>query len=81
MIWLMANQKIYQKELNKSKIWEIKKTDYDTKLTEIKNTINDHNHHNHDITTLELNTSAADVFNAKTGQNNVTTKIELSSLN
>ena len=61
----------------------LKKTDYNTKITEIENKLN----HNHDkyITTPEFNTSAADVFNARLAQANLITKTDfdakLSSLN
>ena len=41
----------------------VKKTDYDTKVTEIDNKFNNHNHDKY-ITTPEFNTLAADVFNA-----------------
>ena len=61
----------------------LKKTDYNTKITEIENKRN----HNHDkyITTPEFNTSAADVFNARLAQANLITKTDfdgkLSNLN
>ena len=42
----------------------VKKTDCDTKVTEIENKRNNHNHVKH-ITTPEFNTLAADVFNAR----------------
>ena len=42
----------------------VKKTDYNTKITEIENKLNNHNHDKY-ITTLEFNTLAADVFNAR----------------
>ena len=41
----------------------VKKTDYDTKVTEIDDKLNNHNHDKY-ITTPEFNTLAADVFNA-----------------
>ena len=41
-----------------------KKTDYNTKISEIENKVNDHNHDKH-ITTPEFNTMAADVFKAR----------------
>ena len=42
----------------------VKKTDYNTKISEIENKVN---HHNHDkyITTPEFNTVTADVFKAR----------------
>ena len=42
----------------------LKKTDYNTKVTEIENKLNNHNHDKH-ITTPEFNALAADVFNAR----------------
>ena len=42
----------------------VKITDYDTKVTEIQNKLNNHNRDKY-ITTLEFNTLAADVFNAR----------------
>ena len=42
----------------------VKKTDYNTKISEIENKVNDHNHDKY-ITTLEFNALAADVFNAR----------------
>ena len=44
-----------------------KKTDYNTKITEIEKKLTDHNHDKY-ITTLELNTLAASVFNARVAQ-------------
>ena len=62
----------------------VKKTDYDTNVTEIENKLNNHNHDNY-ITTPEFNTLAADVFNARLAQVNLIIKIDfdakLSSLN
>ena len=46
------------------------KTDYDT---EIENKLNNHNHDKY-ITTLEFNTLAADVFNARLKQANLVKK-------
>ena len=45
----------------------LKKTDYDTTVTEIENKLNNHNHDKY-ITTPEFNTLAADVFNARLSQ-------------
>ena len=42
----------------------VKKTDYNTKISEIENKVNDHNDDKY-ITTPEFNTLAADVFNAR----------------
>ena len=42
----------------------VKKADYNTKITEIKNKLTNHNHDKY-ITTPEFNTLAADVFNAR----------------
>ena len=50
-----------------------KKTDYNAKITEIENKLNNHNHDKY-ITTPEFNTLAADVFNARLGQANLVTK-------
>ena len=62
----------------------VKKTDYDTKITEIEKKLTDHNHEKY-ITTLEFNTLAATVFNARLAQVNLITKTDfdakLSSLN
>ena len=45
----------------------LKKTDYDTKITEIENKLNNHNHDKY-IATPEFNTLAANVFNARLSQ-------------
>ena len=62
----------------------VNKTDYNTKVTEIENKLNNHNHDKY-ITTPEFNTLAADVFNARLAQANLITKTDfdakLSSLN
>ena len=61
----------------------VKKTDYNTKVTEIENKLNNHNHDKY-ITTPEFNTLAA-VFNARIAQANLVTKTDfdakLSGLN
>ena len=61
-----------------------KKTDYDTKISEVEKKLTDHNHDKY-ITTPEFNTLAADVFNARLAQANLITKTDfdtkLSSLN
>ena len=51
----------------------VKKTDYDTKITEIENELDNHDHDRY-ITTAEFNTLAADVFNARLGKANLVTK-------
>ena len=52
---------------------QLKKTYYDTKITEIEKKLTDHNHDKY-ITTPEFNTLAADVFNARLAQANLVTK-------
>ena len=42
----------------------VKKTNYDTKISELENKISDHNHDKY-ITIPEFNTLAADIFNAR----------------
>ena len=62
----------------------VKKTDYNTKITEIENKLNNHNHDKY-IDTQEFNKLAADVFNARLQQVNLVTKTDfddkLSNLN
>ena len=62
----------------------VNKTYYNTKITEIENKLNNHNHDKY-ITTPEFNTLAADVFNARLAQASLVPKTafdaELSSLN
>ena len=50
-----------------------KKTDYNTKLSELERKLADHNHDKY-ITTQEFNTIAADDFNARLAQANIITK-------
>ena len=61
----------------------VKKTDYNTKITDIENILNNHNHDKY-VATSEFNTLAA-VFNVRLAQANLTTKTDvdakLSSLN
>ena len=59
----------------------VKKTDYNTKVTEIENKLNNHNHDKY-IDTPEFNKSATDVFNARLAQANLITDFDakLSSL-
>ena len=52
-----------------------KKTDYDTKISELEKKLTDHNHDKY-ITTPEFNTLAASVFNARLAQANLITKID-----
>ena len=62
----------------------VKKTDCNTKTTEIDNQLNNHNHDKY-IDTSEFNKIAADVFNARIAQGNLIAKkdfdAKLSSLN
>ena len=62
----------------------VKKTDYNTKVTEIENKVNNHNHDKY-IDTPKFNKLAAHVFNARLAQANLITKTDfdakLSSLN
>ena len=62
----------------------IKKTDYNTKITDIENKLNNQNPDKY-VTTSEFNILAADVFNARLAQANLITKTDfdakLSSLN
>ena len=51
----------------------IKITDYNTKVTEIENKLNNHNH-DKCITIPEFNTLAADIFNARLALANLVTK-------
>ena len=64
-------------------VW-LKKTDYDTKVSDIEKKFTDRNHDKY-ITTPEFNTMAADAFNARSVQVNVITKTDfdakLSGLN
>ena len=47
----------------------VKKTDYNTNITEIEKKLTDHNHDRY-ITTSEVNNLAADVFNVRLAQAN-----------
>ena len=51
----------------------VKKTDYDTKVTEIQYKLNIHNHDKY-IDTSEFNKLAVDVFNERLAQANLVTK-------
>ena len=63
---------------------QLKKTEHNTTVTEIENKLTDHNHDKY-ITTSEINTLAADVFNARFAQANLITKtdfdVKLSRIN
>ena len=54
----------------------VKKTNYDTKITEIEKKLTDHNHDKY-ITSPEFNALAADVFNAILAQANLIAKTDL----
>ena len=54
---------------------QLKKTDYDVKITEIGKKHIDHNHDKY-ITTPEFNNLAAEVFNARLAQGNLITKTD-----
>ena len=62
----------------------VKKTDYDTNITESEKNLTDHSNDKY-ITTLEFNTLVADVFNVRLAQANLISKTafnaKLSSLN
>ena len=53
----------------------VKKTDYKTKVTEIENKLNNHDHDKY-IDTSEFNKLAVDVFNARIAQANLITKAD-----
>ena len=63
---------------------QLRKTDYNTKVTDIENKLNNHNHDKY-IDTPEFNKLPADIFNARLSQTNLITKTDfdakLSSLN
>ena len=48
----------------------MKKTNYDTKISELEKKLTDHNHDKY-ITTPEFNTLAVSVFNARLAQGNL----------
>ena len=62
----------------------VKKTGYDTKITDIEKKLTDHKHDEY-IDTSEFNTLATNVFNTRLAQANLITKTDfdakLSSLN
>ena len=51
----------------------VNKADYNTKITDIENNVNNHNH-DKQIDTSEFNKLAADIFNARPAQANFITK-------
>ena len=53
----------------------VKKTDYNTNVTDIESKLNNHNHDKY-ITTPKFNTLAADVFNTRLVQANVVVKTD-----
>ena len=53
----------------------VKKTDYDTKVTEIEKKLTDHNHDKY-IHTSRFNTLATNFFNARIAQANLITKTD-----
>ena len=55
---------------NKTSSGLVKKTDYNTKISELEKKLTNHNHDKY-ITTPEFNTVAASVFNAKLVQANL----------
>ena len=58
---------------------QLKKTDYHTKVTEIENKLNNHNHDKY-IDTQEFNKLTADVFNARIAQGNLVKKTDFNAL-
>ena len=57
----------------------VKKTGYNTKISELEKKLTDHNHDKY-ITTPELNTLAADVFNARLAQANLITRTDFNAV-
>ena len=56
----------------------VKKTDYDNKVTEIENKLNNHNRGKY-VTTTEFNTLAADFFNARLSKANLVAKTDFNN--
>ena len=54
----------------------LKKTSYNTKVTETENRLDNNNNHDRHVTTPEFNDLTADVFNIKLAQTNLVTKID-----
>ena len=61
--------------MKENKTLNVKKTDYDRKITEIEKKLTSHNHDKY-ITTPEFNTFAASVFNARLALANLVTKTD-----
>ena len=53
----------------------VKETDYNTKITDIENILNNHNHDKY-VATSEFNTLAANVFDARLAQANLITNTD-----
>ena len=53
----------------------VKKTDYNTKITDVENKLNNHNHDRY-VATSEFNTLAANFFNARLAQASLITKTD-----
>ena len=53
----------------------VKKIDYNTKITDVQNILNNHNHDKY-VVTSEFNTLATNVFNARLAQANLITKTD-----
>ena len=54
---------------------QLKKTDNNSKVTEIENKLNNHNHEKY-VDTSEFNKLAVDIFNARLAQVNLMTKTD-----
>ena len=54
---------------------QLKKTDYNTKITDIENKLTDYNHDKY-IDTSEFNKLTGDVFNARIAHANLVTKTD-----
>ena len=54
----------------------VKKTNYDTKISDLEKKLIDHNHDKY-FTTLEFNTLVPNVFNARLAEANLITKTDL----
>ena len=67
---------VENKILNVSNL--VNKTDYNTKITEIENKLNNHNHDKYAYT-QEFNKLTADIFNARIAQANLITKTDFDS--
>ena len=57
----------------------VKKTDYNTKITDIENILNNHNHDKY-VANSEFKTLAANVFNARLAQANLITKTDFDAM-